>query len=234
MKKKWFIVLIVTAFLSFSGSSPLPEFFLVGDSISGYYKPYLAKYLAGYVMLESKKDDSQVEDYLDLPGGANTSDSRKALAFLQGQYKNAAFNPDYILLNCGLHDIKRDLETNELQISEQEYRKNLEAIARLLSEHQTRLIWIRTTPVVDHIHNARQTTFRRYAADVAAYNQIADEVCLKYKIPEIDLFTFTKRLGDEQFIDHVHYKEPARNLQGAFIAGGVLSYLDQKGLGLLR
>ena len=63
MKKKWFIVLIVTAFLSFSGSSPLPEFFLVGDSISGYYKPYLAKYLAGYVMLESKKDDSQVEDY---------------------------------------------------------------------------------------------------------------------------------------------------------------------------
>lgn len=232
MKKEWLIVFIVTAILSFSGNSPLPKVFLVGDSISGYYNPYLGKYLSGYVQLESKKD-GQAEDYLDLPGGANTSDSRKALAYLQGQLKNTDFNPDYILLNCGLHDIKRDLATNELQISEQEYRKNLEAIVRLLSEHQIRLIWIRTTPVVDNIHNARQTTFRRYAADVAAYNQIADEVCSKYKIPEIDLFTFTERLGVEQFMDHVHYKEPARNLQGAFIAGSVLSYLDQKGLGLL-
>jgi len=219
-------MLIVMAILSISGNSPLPKLFLMGDSISGHYKPFLGKYLAGYVQLESKKDDTQTEKNLDIPGGGNIGDSRMALAFLKEKLKDSTFNPDYLLLNCGLHDIKRDLSTNEIQVSEHEYRKNLETIVLLLQKKHIQLIWIRTTPVVDSIHNAKQRAFHRYAEDVESYNKIADEVCSKYNISEIDLFAFSERLGIEQFIDHVHYKESARDLQAAYIAGSLLSYLE--------
>jgi lysophospholipase L1-like esterase len=225
IKNNW-LALIVIAILSIAWSKPLPKLFLTGDSIAGHYKPFLAKYLTGYVQLESKKDDGHPEENPDIPSGSNGGDSRMVLASLQEKVKNAAFNPDYLLLNCGLHDIKRDLSTNKIQVSEQEYRKNLEAIVQLLQKKQIQLIWIRTTPVVDSIHNAKQSTFHRYAIDVKLYNQIADEVCAKNKVPVIDLFTFTEKLGIDQFADHVHYKEPARNLQAAFIAGSIISYLN--------
>jgi lysophospholipase L1-like esterase len=220
------ILLTAAAIMFIAGDFPLPELFLVGDSISGHYKPYLGKYLAGYVQLETRKDNQQAQSNLDIPGGANTGDSRMALSFLQGKLKDDSFKPDYILMNCGLHDIKRNPVTNKIQVSGQEYRENLEAIVQLLHEKHIRLIWIRTTPVVDSIHNAKQRAFQRFAEDVGIYNKIADEVCLKFNIPEIDLFAFSERLGIEQFIDHVHYREPARDLQAAYIAGSLLAYLE--------
>lgn len=200
--------------------------FVLGDSISIHYHPFLEKYLAGYLVLVGKKDDGRAEKNLNVPGGADAGDSRLALAYLQAKVKDAAFHPDYILFNCGLDDIKRNLSTNQNQVSEQEYRKNLEAIVRLVAENKMKLIWIRTTPVVDYVHNTGQVTFRRYAADVKLYNQIADEVCAKNKIPKVDLFSFSEKLGTGQLTDHVHYTESARDLQGAFIAGNVLSYLN--------
>jgi lysophospholipase L1-like esterase len=220
------VILTVMAILSFSGDNPLPKLFLIGDSISIQYGPFLQNYLAGYLQFERKVDDGQAEKNLDVPGGANGGDSRMVLAYLKARIKYSTFNPDYLLLNCGLHDIKRNPATNKIQVSGQEYRENLEAIVQLLQEKHIRLIWIRTTSVVDTIHNTKQRAFHRYAADVESYNKIADEVCLKYNIPEIDLFTFSERLGIEQFIDHVHYKEPARDLQAAYIAGNLLAYLE--------
>jgi lysophospholipase L1-like esterase len=220
------VILTVMAILSFTSDNPLPKLFLIGDSISIHYGPFLQNYLAGYLQFERKLDDGQAEKNLDVPGGANGGDSRMVLAYLQSKIKHSTFNPDYLLLNCGLHDIKRNPATKKIQVSEQEYRENLEAIVQLLNAKHIRLIWIRTTPVVDTIHNAKQRAFHRFAADVESYNKIADEVCLKYNIPEIDLFTFSERLGIEQFIDHVHYKEPARDLQAAYIAGSLLAILE--------
>lgn len=209
-------------------NNPLPKLFLIGDSISIRYGPFLEKYLVGFVQFERKQDDGQAEKNLDVPTGANGGDSRMVLSFLRAKIKDSGFNPDYLLLNCGLHDIKRDPSTNKIQVSEQEYRENLEAIIKILQKKQIQLIWMRTTPVVDSIHNAKSNAFHRYAADLHIYNKIADEVCEKNKIPVIDLFSFTEKLGIDQFEDHVHYKEPARNLQAAFIAGNVLSYINQR------
>ncbi len=207
-------------------SRPLPKLFLIGDSISIQYGPYLEKYLEEVVILERKQDDGQAAKNLDVPAGANGGDSRMVLAYLTAKLKDPDFRPDFLVLNCGLHDIKRNPSTGAIQVPETDYRSNLGAIVKMLKKRKINMIWIRTTPVVDRIHNAKSSSFHRFAADVDTYNRIADEVCRKNKVPAIDLFDFSRKLGEEQIADHVHYKEPARALQAAYIAGSIRNLLN--------
>ncbi len=215
-------------FLAAWKSDP-PSIFLIGDSISIQYGPYLQDYLAGSIAFYRKNDDGQAEKNLDVPVGANGGDSRMVLEYLKIKIKEPAFNPDYLVLNCGLHDIKHDPKTGIIQVTEKEYRSNLLRIIELVKEKNIGLIWIRTTAVVDSIHNSKSKTIRRYATDLATYNRIADEVFSTKGVPMIDLYGFTKKLGLEQFIDHVHYNEKTRALQAAYLAGYLQSYvLSQK------
>lgn len=209
-------------------SNPLPKLFLIGDSISIQYGPYLEEYLQGIVTYERKLDDGRAGKNLDIPTGANGGDSRMVLEYLKAKFTDNSFRPDYLLLNCGLHDIKRDVESKEIQVGATEYRENLEAIINLARQKKIQLVWIRTTPVSDSIHNSKSRSFHRFSADLEIYNQIADEVFSKYDIPDIDLFSFTMHLGEEQFIDHVHFSEAARELQAAYIAGFIQAYVKKK------
>jgi len=88
-------------------------------------------------------------------------------------------------------------------------------------------VWVRTTPCDGAIHNARVKEFHRFAVDVERYNAAADEVMAQTRTPSIDLFGFTKNLGGELYCDHVHFMEPVRQQQGAFIAGWVLGWLGE-------
>jgi lysophospholipase L1-like esterase len=222
------IILLLAVFMVTGWNTPLPKLFVIGDSISIYYGPYLEKYLQGIALYERKQDDGTGNTNLDYPTGANGGDSGMVLKYLLHKLDEPGFNPDYLLLNCGLHDIKRNAATREIQVVEEEYTKNLETIFQLLKKKNIRLIWMRTTPVVDNIHNANPRSFYRFAADVEFYNRIADEICRKHEVPVIDLFSFSKQLGEDQFKDHVHYKEPACALQAAFIAGAVQTILNSK------
>lgn len=85
----------------------------------------------------------------------------------------------------------------------------------------------RSTGVVDSIHN-KKSSFKRYSNDLEKYNRIADDVWARHNIPSIDLYNFTKSLGPDYFIDHVHYKETARTLQAAYIAGYLNNYFLTK------
>lgn len=207
-----------------STSWMLPEkihIFLIGDSISVQYWPYLKEYMTPWADMERKKDDGNAEKNLDVPTGANGGDSRMVLEYLRARFKDTSFRPDYLLINCGLHDIKHNPQTGVIQVEADEYRKNLNAIFTLLNEKNVRPVWIRTTWVVDSVHNSKSSTIRRYAVDVKKYNDIADEVVRQYHIPSIDLHEFSKRQGIEHIIDHVHYDHPTRALQAAYIAGFV-------------
>jgi acetoin utilization deacetylase AcuC-like enzyme len=204
-----------------------PKIFLIGDSISVQYWLYLKEYLAGVADIDRKKDDGQAEKNLDVPTGANGGDSRMALEYLRSKYADKAFRPDYLLLNCGLHDVKHDPKTGIIQVSEDDYRKNLNEIAALLKKNHTTLIWIRTTYVVDSIHNAKSSSIRRYNNDVIRYNAIADDIMAKHQIKSIDLYSFSKQQGIEHIADHVHYDLPTRALQAAYIAGFVENELKK-------
>ena len=210
-----------------------PSVFLIGDSISMQYGPYLEKFLAGSVTFSRKLDDGQAEKNLDVPVGANGGDSRMVLAYLKIKVKEPGFKPDYLVLNCGLHDIKHNVPEGKIQVNETEYRQNLLGIMAVLREKNIGLIWISTTAVVDSIHNKKSNSMKRYAADVETYNKIADELFNDNHVPIVDLFSFTQKLGVEQFIDHVHYNEQTRAMQGAYLAGFIQSHfgLEHKGKG---
>ncbi len=197
----------------------LPRLYVIGDSISMQYGPYLEQYTQGTWRYDRKRDAGQVGQNLDVPTGANGGDSRMVLEFLKIKLADETFRPDVLLLNCGLHDIKRDAKTGTAQVDSARYRANLESILDLLEKRNISPLWVRSTSVEDERHNSRSKQFKRYARDLDAYNAIADEVMARHEVPVIDLYGFTKNLGTDHFVDHVHYDESARAAQAAYIAG---------------
>lgn len=193
--------------------------FVIGDSISIQYGPYLERYLPENFTYSRKIDagGEKAEANLDIPTGANGGDSRMVLEYMRQRREHAPIVADVLVLNCGLHDIKTDLITGDKQVAIGEYEGNLRAI---VAESKPRhIVWVRTTPVIDAIHNQPGASFHRHASDVYAYNKVADLVMTKAGATIVDLHSFSKKFSPEGFCDHVHFKEEIRALQGAFLAG---------------
>ena len=72
------------------------------------------------------------------------------------------------------------------------------------------MVWVRTTPCDEAVHNKPTSSFHRFAADGNAYNAAADTIMADAGIPMIDLHTFTVNLGDDLYCDHVHFPVPIR------------------------
>jgi hypothetical protein len=81
------------------------------------------------------------------------------------------------------------------------------------------VVWVRTTPVDEAIHNQREMAFHRFAADCDTYNAIADSVMRLNDVPVIDLYSFTRNLGADVYCDHVHFHDHIREKQAANITG---------------
>ena len=141
------------------------------------------------------------------------------LSFLRSLVDSGKIDADLLLLNCGLHDIKTDPETGAKQVPIDKYRENLEAILQTVEMMKCRLVWIRTTPCDERVHNTEKMGFHRFAADCDAYNQAADQIMAAAEVPSIDLYTFTVNLGQDLYCDHVHFHDHVREKQAAFIAG---------------
>ena len=130
---------------------------------------------------------------------------------------------DVLLLNCGLHDIRRNPQSRAIQIALSAYTANLRTILSEAAAQKLQVVWMRTTPVVDEIHNAKSTAFHRFAADLAAYNKAADEVMHAAGVPIVDLHAFSASFVPAGLMDHVHYVEAVREKQAAFLAGSLFT-----------
>jgi lysophospholipase L1-like esterase len=204
-----------------------PRVFVIGDSISLHYGPYLERQLASRFAYDRlRAEPGQGTTNLDLPDGANGGDSRRVLAYLRRRQTQGPLLPGFLLLNCGLHDIKRDPVTRALQVPLEEYTANLRAILAVAAAMQQRVVWVRTTPVVDAVHNRKPGRVLRFAADVDAYNAAADAVMRAAGIPIVDLHEFSRRFGPEAYVDHVHYRAPVREKQAAFLAEALRQIAD--------
>ena len=207
-----------------TATRPAPRLHVVGDSISMQYGPDLERMLAPAVAYSRKTGTS---GNLDRPEGANGGDSGMVLAYLRELAADAREPVALLLVNCGLHDIKIFAGKTGRQIEPEAYAANLRDIAILAPRITRRVAWIRTTHVVDAVHARHSTAFARSAADVDAYNAIADGVMRAAGARIIDLHGFTRTLGgDDLFCDHVHFTEPVRAQQAAFIAGCVTTLLE--------
>lgn len=192
--------------------------FVLGDSISIQYGPYLQQMVEGSYRYDRKRGEQEALANLDRPVGANGGDSTLVLEYLrQEEAKGTRY--DLLLLNCGLHDIRTDLLTNTIQTPQPQYRKQLEEIFAAASRMANEVVWVRTTDVVDRIHNELSKQFYRYHRDVVAYNEIADQVFGQRDVPILDLYRFTRFFGDSAYKDHVHFTQEVSRLQAAYIAG---------------
>ncbi|MCU6708727.1 SGNH/GDSL hydrolase family protein [Paenibacillus sp. J5C_2022] len=196
----------------------MKHLFVIGDSISIQYGPYLKKFVDDRYHYDRKRGEAQALVDLDTPVGANGGDSRMVLDYLLGEQQRSV-KYDILLLNCGLHDIKTSPVTREKQVPPDKYSENLKQIIHVAQTMTDSFVWIRTTDVITEIHNAISKPFKRYHEDVLAYNAIADELMREYNIPMIDLYSFTSKFGPQAYCDHVHFTEEVRHLQAAFIAG---------------
>ena len=202
----------------------MEKVYVVGDSISMQYGPYLAQYLRG-VMTYSRKTEEEAEALaLDPPQGANGGDSSMVLAFLQAKAASDGIDADVVLMNCGLWDLRTDPQTGEKQVPLDRYGENLRDLVSLVRAMGVRLVWVRTTPCDEAVHNTRESGFYRFAADCDVYNAAADEIMWANDVPIIDLHTFTRNLGDDLYFDHVHFHEHIREKQGAYIAGWLAAW----------
>ncbi|NRA38366.1 MAG: SGNH/GDSL hydrolase family protein [Planctomycetes bacterium] len=206
----------------------MKSLFVLGDSISIHYGPYLEKNLSGKMLYSRKEGVDEAMADLDIPRGANGGDSSMVLSYLQSVFAAGESQWNYILLNCGLHDVKHHAATNQLQVSIEDYQSNLRNIISLLERYGVQIIWVRTTPVVDIIHNAehddKPAGVYRYSADADAYNIVADEIMRADGIDSIDLYAFTKALGEDIYCDHVHFTESVREKQAVYITENLEQY----------
>ena len=220
------LALAIIVLQSFT-SSVLPKVFVIGDSISIHYGPFLKTSLKGFFSYDRKRDKGEAVKDLDNPVGANGGDSGMVLAYLKELNDNAEFKTDYLLVNCGLHDIKRKTPTDSTQISLKKYKDNLQSIINISEDMKVKLVWVNSTPVVDSIHNHR-VPFFRFKKDLMAYNKIADSIMFHAHVPIIDLFTFTKKKFPNAYIDHIHFKKEIREKQADFIAGSLIAIFNSK------
>lgn len=226
MKRGFYILFaIVWVFLTLGFKQVYPKVFIVGDSISMHYGSYLDEFLKGFAMYDRKGGNGEGLKDLDHPAGANGGDSEMVVSYLDSLSKNKNFKTDYLVVNCGLHDIKTNPETGEINISELQYENNLKKIITLSKKMKSKLVWIQSTPVVDSIHNKQMGGFHRYSKDIEKYNEIAERVMQKNNIPLIDLYEFTLKYIPEAYHDHVHFKEEIRKKQADFIAGNLVQII---------
>ena len=197
------------------------KLFVIGDSISLQYGPYLEQHLRGVFGYARKEGTEEALKDLDEAKGANGGPSTRVRAYMEAMAKEGGIDADLLLVNCGLHDIKQDLDTHINQVPLEEYREQLQAIITLARGMGLFMVWVRTTPVDDETHNSVGRTFLRFAADCEAYNDVADAVMEAAGVPSIDLFTFTQNLEGEVFRDHCHFHPEVCEKQAAYIAGWI-------------
>ncbi len=175
----------------------------IGDSISRYYLVVLVKSLAGrYTVVRCPATT-----------GSSTGIAESLDDWLAG------YDPDVVLLNSGLHDVMR--QEGELVTPPDQYEANLrDIVARLQGlAYSPRLIWARTTPVIDE-----HQQFGRMNEDVIAYNEIADAVMAEMDVESIDLYRAVMDNDPEALLgpDGVHFTPEGYQVLGQAIADYLL------------
>ena len=203
----------------------LTSVYVIGDSISIQYGAYLEQSLKGRAFYSRKQGEQEALLNLDNPRGANGGDSSQVADFLSHLVTSGFPKVDLLMVNCGLHDIKRDPNIGTYQIPIDQYEQNLELIVSWSKELSHQMIWVRSTPVDDLIHNSLSKGFFRYHEDCINYNRVADGIMANSGIESIDLYSFTDHLPQPKYCDHVHFTEEVRKLQGEFIGKQILETL---------
>ena len=208
----------------------MKSLFVIGDSISCYYGRHLEPMLAGLLQYDRKGGTHKLGNLDDGTDGVNGGDSSMVLTYLSEMVGRwGSHGPDVLLVNCGLHDIKRKTDGPH-QVPIETYEANLREICSLARKAAGRMVWVRSTPVADLPPGAAdKAAASRRNDDAIAFNDAADAVMAEAGVPVLDLYTFTKNLGPDVYMDGwVHFDETTAARQAAFIAGFLSAFVTSQ------
>ncbi len=189
----------------------MKDVILIGDSIRMGYEATVRELLADVARVTAPKDNGATSDNV-VAHLAEWALSRPA---------------DVIHINCGLHDIKAELDQPLRRIPLARYAANVRyMLTRLVNETDATILWASSTPVSEAAHNALKP-FARYEADVAAYNAAAKEVAGELGVAVDDLFAIVTEAGRDELLmdDGVHFEAPGCELLGRAVAACVREVL---------
>lgn len=200
-----------------SQRNTLPRVFIIGDSISIGYTPFVVKALEGKAIVSRPK--------------VNCNGTKMGVEKLDqwlGQEKY-----DLIHFNFGLHDMKHvDTKTGEgtnnaadpVQSTLPVYKKNLQWIVNRLEATGAILVFASTTPVP-----AQSNRVMREPEQLIKYNKVASRIMRKHRIVINDLFHFTLPLVNEyQNPNDVHFTEKGYALLGEEVAACIQKTLNSR------
>jgi lysophospholipase L1-like esterase len=177
---------------------------LIGDSIRMGYQPVVTKELEGLAGVWGPSENGGTSDNV-LAHLDEWAVSREA---------------DLVHVNCGLHDIKRLRDADDIFVPLERYRSNVTEILRTLVERTSaRVIWATTTPV-NQTRHAERKGFDRYERDVADYNRTAVDVARELGVEVNNLWETVMRSGRDALLgeDGVHFTQAGYGLLGSAVA----------------
>lgn len=160
----------------------LPDVLLIGDSIS-----------IGYTLATRDLLKGQANVHRIPVNGGPTSRGVEMIDRWLGdrQWKVIHFN-------WGLHDLK--LVDGKLQVSPEDYEKNLRQLVERMKKTGAVLIWCETTPVPARVNPGRTDD------DVQKYNDIAARIMEEFGVQTDPLYGYAKeRLDNIQRPNNVHF-----------------------------
>jgi acyl-CoA thioesterase-1 len=182
----------------------LPRVLIIGDSISMGYTDPVRKLLAG------KANVHRI--------GENGGPTSNGVAHID---KLPAGHWDVITFNYGLHDLKLDTGSHQVEIPA--YKANLTTIVDALRKTGAKLVWVTTTPVPTGKLNPK-----RDRSDVPLYNDAAAQV-LKGKVDAVcDLYTAVlPREPELQLKENVHFSPAGYDFLAEHVAGSIVAQLKK-------
>ena len=184
---------------------------LIGDSIRMGYQQHVVAELAGWAHVWGPEEN----------GGS----SQKVLDHLDQWVLRR--DPDVVHINTGLHDIRRPWGSTENQVSLWDYYANIREITqRVRSQTAARLIWATTTPIDEEWHNRVHEglgDFRRFAADLATYNEGLVDQQRRLDLEIDDLHAIVVQAGPSRLLDQdgVHFTDEGYALLGKAVAAAI-------------
>jgi acyl-CoA thioesterase-1 len=173
----------------------LPRVLLIGDSVSMWYTLPVRKMLDGKANVHRPP--------------VNCHHTRQVLEELDSYLGGKPW--DVIVFNAGGHDITmRNAEgaavpppEGKIQISLEEYKKNLATIVSRLRTTDAKLVWVTTTPMGE----AYISKGFRKEEDIVTYNAAAAEIMKENGITIVDVYALTKPDTDRLLKDGVHFTD---------------------------
>lgn len=184
---------------------------LIGDSVRLGYQDTVRQELAGAAEVIAEQ--------------SNGGTSRNVLAHLSEWVVAKA--PSVVHVNCGLHDLRKDLETRLPIVPIDEYAVNVRKILeRVRQETQAVVIWATTTPINEPQYH-KKVRVDRYEADVLAYNGVAVKAAAELGVAINDLFALVMAAGRDAYLgeDGVHFSGDGSRLLGRAVADAVRRHL---------